>query len=291
MEIRQHENKAQSSNEYDISSYVKSARRLPLLTREQETEVAIKAVAGDQKAINKLIEANLLLVVKIAHEYKSIFNNLSDLTQEGNVGLLSSLKKYDPTRGYRFSTYGGWWARAKMLRYMFNNSHMIKPGTTNEQKKLFYNLRKEQKRLEALGIEADATTIAKNLDVSEADVIEMDTRLQQDLYLDSPAPYTDDDYNVSLMDSMISPETSQPDVIVESDEYKGQLNEKLDAFAAKLKNDRHREIFYKRIIAGDDAMTLQALADEQSLSKERVRQIQDAITIKLRKYLKKVIER
>lgn len=274
---------------YDISAYIASAKKFPLLSREDEKELAIKAIAGDKKASNKLVESNLLLVVKIAHEYRSIFNNLNDLIQEGNIGLLRSVKKYDPERGYRFSTYAGWWIRSMMLRYIFNNSHMIKPGTTNEHKKLFYNLRKEQKRLESIGIIADAATVAFNLDVSEEDVVEMDARLRNDIYLDSPVLYADnDDSNMSLIDCMMAPMDKQPDIAIESDEYNGMLREKLDSFAKKLKNDRHREIFYKRIIA-DEPETLEAIGKRNFITKERTRQIESDILAKLKKYLQNII--
>ena len=229
------------------------------------------------------------MVVKIAHEYRSIFNNLNDLIQEGNVGLLRSISKYDPERGYRFSTYAGWWIRSMMLRYIFNNSHMIKPGTTNEQKKLFYNLRKEQRRLEDLGIDADAATIAQNLDVSVEDVIEMDGRLRNDLYLDSPVSQDDDEDNRKTLSEIISssPE-EQPDVAVETNNFRSMLRAKLDTFACKLKSDRHRAIFYKRIVA-EEPLTLQELGDSFGITKERTRQIEEEIIGRLKKYLKSFV--
>lgn len=282
------------SNDYDkqnnnISFYVSSAKRFPILDREEEHEIALRALAGDKAAGKKLVESNLLLVVKIAHEYRKVFNNLNDLIQEGNIGLLRSLNKYNPDRGCRFSTYAGWWIRSMMLRFMFHNSHMIKPGTTNEQKKLFYNLRKEQKRLEDMGVDADAATIAQNLDVSEEDVVEMDSRLRHDVYLDSPAPVNDDDKK-TLADTISSSVDEQPDVVVEGNNFREMLCKKLDLFASKLKNDRQRAIFYKRIIA-DEPLTLQELGDSFNITKERTRQIEEEITGRLKKYLKNCISR
>lgn len=268
----------------NVAAYVASAKKFRLLSREEEKEIATAAINGDKKSLDTLIQSNLLLVVKIAHEYRAIFNNLNDLIQEGNVGLLRSVDKYDPSRGYRFSTYAGWWIRSMILRYIFNNSHMIKPGTTNEQKKLFYNLRKEQKRLESLGIDADTATIAQNLNVSEEEVIEMDGRLRSDVYLDSPMVYDEDDRK-TLSNSIASPIEEQPDTAVESKEFRRVLRDKLDSFAYKLKNDRQREIFYRRIIA-DEPMTLQELGDRFSITKERARQIEEEIMNRLRKYLK-----
>jgi len=274
---------------YNVAVYVANAKKFPILTRADEKAIAIKALAGDRAAAKKLVESNLLLVVKIAHEYRSIFNNLNDLIQEGNVGLLRSVDKYDPERGYRFSTYAGWWIRSMMLRYIFNNSHMIKPGTTNEQKKLFYNLRKEQRRLEDMGIDADAATIAQNLDVSEEDVIEMDGRLRNDIYLDSPVSQDDDDGNRKTLAECISSSIEeQPDMIAENSNFRTMLRRKLDVFAAKLKTDRHRDIFYKRIIA-DEPLTLQELGNSFGITKERTRQIEEEITGRLKKYLKSCI--
>lgn len=274
---------------YNVTVYVNSAKKFPLLSREDEKEIATRALAGDKSASKKLVESNLLLVVKIAHEYRSIFNNLNDLIQEGNIGLLRSVDKYDPERGHRFSTYAGWWIRSMMLRYIFNNSHMIKPGTTNEQKKLFYNLRKEQRRLEDMGIDADAATIAQNLDVSEEDVIEMDSRLRNDIYLDSPVTQDDDDDGrKTLSECISSAEEEQPDVVVESNNFRAMLRNRLDLFAKKLKTDRHRDIFYKRIIA-DEPLTLQELGNNFGITKERTRQIEEEITDKLKKYLKNYI--
>lgn len=273
---------------YNVALYVSNAKKFPILTRENEKEIAIKALAGDRFSAQKLVESNLLLVVKIAHEYRSIFNNLNDLIQEGNVGLLRAVDKYDPERGYRFSTYAGWWIRSMMLRYIFNNSHMIKPGTTNEQKKLFYNLRKEQRRLADMGVDADAATIAQNLDVSEEDVIEMDGRLRNDIYLDSPVSQDDDDDGKKTLADCISSTDEQPDVVAEGNDFRLMLRRKLDIFAAKLKTDRHREIFYKRIVA-DEPLTLQELGDGFGITKERTRQIEEEILGRLKKYLKNCI--
>lgn len=264
-----------------IAAYIASAKKYPLLSREDERNVAIKAAAGDKAAAQTLVKSNLLLVVKIAHEYRSVFNNLSDLLQEGNIGLLKSVDKYDVSKGFRFSTYSGWWIRSLMLRYIFNNSHMIKPGSTNEQKKLFYNLRKEQKRLESIGIDADAATIAKNLDVSEEDVVEMDCRLHHDVYLD--APVSQDNDVDTFCDLMASP-NEQPDVAIEKYDFNKQLRVKLDDFAGKLKNERQKYIFHNRIIA-DEPETLQSIGDKYFLSKERARQIESDILIKLKKHL------
>lgn len=276
-------------NNYNIALYVSNAKKFPRLEREEEKEIAIKALAGDGSCRKQLVQSNLLLVVKIAHEYKGVFSNLNDLIQEGNVGLLRSIDKFDPNRGNRFSTYAGWWIRSLILRYIFNNSHMIKPGTTNEQKKLFYNLRREQKRLESLGIDADTATIALNLDVSEKDVVEMDGRLKNDIYLDTPISGNEDDGRRTLGECLASVYEQQPDVAVENRDYLSMLRGKLDVFAGRLKTDRHREIFYRRVVA-EDPETLQKLGDEFGITKERCRQIEEEMLLRLKKYIRGFIE-
>ena len=122
-----------------VSNYVDQIKKYPTMSRDDELVVAQKAKRGDNTARNRLINSNLLLIVKIANEYTGIMPNTMDLIQEGNLGAIRAFEKFDPYRGYRFSTYLGYWARAFMLRYIFNNSHMLKPGTTRAQKKLFYN--------------------------------------------------------------------------------------------------------------------------------------------------------
>lgn len=256
----------------------------PVLSREEELETAELAKNGNEKARNKLICSNLLLVIKIANEYSGVFSNASDLFQEGCIGASIAADKYDPTLKYRFSTYAGWWIRASMLRYMFKNSHMLKLGSSNEQKKLFYNLRKEQNRLESMGISADADIVAHNLGVSEKDVIEMDCRLKEDVYLDNAIQGEDDDNQKTLVEYITSPD-EQPDAVVEKNEFSITLHSKLDLFANKLKNDKYKYIFYNRI-SNDEPVTLQCIGNKLGLSRERVRQIELDIIMKLRKHLK-----
>jgi RNA polymerase sigma-32 factor len=266
-----------------IINYINEAKKTALLSREEERILALKAVNGDKKATQDLAKANLLLVVKVANEYNNVFRSLDDLIGEGNVGLLRAIQKYDPEKGYRFSTYSTWWIRSMILRYIFNNSHMIKPGTTNEQKKLFYNLRKEQKRLEALGVECDNATIAHNLDVDESDVAEMDCRLRGDVYIDAPISAN----NQNAYDIPCDPEI-HPDNIMEKQEINKKLNDQLKVFSKKLKYKRYRDIFYKRMVA-EDPETLQKLANRFKISKERIRQNEEQIEGKLHKFLKKTI--
>jgi RNA polymerase sigma-32 factor len=264
-------------NNADISKFIIQAKKYPLLSRDDEIPIITRALSGDTKAKQTIIQSNLLLIVKIAYKYMKLSNNINDLIQEGVIGAIQALNKFDLSRGYRFSTYLSWYARSYMLRYIFDNSHMIKMGTTNDQKKLFYNLRKEQKRLEALGVCADNSTIAKNLQVSEKSVGEMSSRLYEDISLNTPYNDSDTEYNY------VATET-QPDTIIENENYQKMLQTHFKSFARKLKSDRQRTIFYKRIMT-DEPETLQKLADNFLISKERVRQIEVSINNSLKKYM------
>src|SRR4051795_7304024 len=156
-----------------LTIYVEQIRRYPLLDREEETRLARHfRETGDPDAARRLIGANLRLVVKIAHEYKKAAQSLLDLVQEGNLGLVQALRKYDPDRGVRLSSYAVFWVRAYMLRFILNNWHLVKLGTTPAQRKLFFNLRKEQARLEQGGFRATSAQLAAALQLPEAEIID-----------------------------------------------------------------------------------------------------------------------
>ena len=154
-----------------LQRYMAEVARHPLLTREQEHDLAVKfQKSHDPELAYRLVTANLRLVVKIAHEYRRAAFNLLDLIQEGNVGLMHAVQKYDPFRGVKLSSYAAWWIRAYILRYLMDNWRMVKLGTTQAQRKLFFNLRKEQEKLLAQGFEAQPKMLAERLDVSELEV-------------------------------------------------------------------------------------------------------------------------
>ncbi|WP_291320266.1 sigma-70 family RNA polymerase sigma factor, partial [Desulfonatronospira sp.] len=167
--------------------YLRQVGTFPTMSAEEEFELARKfRDEGNQDAAFMLITSNLRLVVKIAMEFqRKWMKNVLDLIQEGNVGLMKALKKFDPDKGIKFSYYASFWIRAYILKFIMDNWRMVKVGTTQAQRKLFYNLSKEKQRLESLGITADADAISQSLDVSETDVVEMGQRLgQHDLSLD-----------------------------------------------------------------------------------------------------------
>lgn len=267
-----------------MGQYMAEVRRHPLLTREEEHALAVRWVEhGDTEAAKQLVTSNLRLVVKIAHEYKRAYQNLLDLVQEGNVGLIQAVKKFDPYRGVKLSTYSGWWIRAYILKFILNNWRLVKIGTTQNQRKLFFNLRKQRDRLKQEGIDPTPENIAAALDVSEAEVIEMDRRLAApDMSLNAPLGSGDEDDGRTKMD-VIEDTSDNPAAEVESSEFKDLLQEKLRRFGATL-SGRELEIFRDRIVA-DEPITLQELGDRWGVSRERARQLEKRMVLRLREFL------
>jgi RNA polymerase sigma-32 factor len=270
-----------------LTAYIQETRRFPLLSREEEHELAVKLVEqGDTAAARRLIESNLRLVVKIAYEYRRAHRNLLDLVQEGNVGLMQAVKKYDPYRGVKLSTYAAWWIRAYILKFILNNWRLVKIGTTQAQRKLFFNLRKEKERLEQLGFQPDTRMLAEHLDVREKDVVEMEKRLSApDASLDAPVGRDDGEGTRSRMDTMEDPGSERPDTSVERTEFNRILREKLEAFAETVKG-REQTIFRERWLT-DEPLTLQEIGDRYGISRERARQLEKRLLGRLRKYLEK----
>jgi RNA polymerase sigma-32 factor len=208
---------------------------------------------------------------------------MMDLIQEGNIGLMQAVKKYDPYRGVKLSSYAAWWIRAYMLRFILNNWRLVKLGTTQAQRKLFFNLSKEKAKLSALGIEPSDAEVAKRLNVAEAEVAEMGKRLaRSDASLDASVGESDGRSvaRVELMPSL----GSTPDQIAEGAELSEMLQGRLSEFRETLKG-KDIIIFDKRVVA-DEPLTLQELGDEFGVSRERVRQLEARLTGKLREYLK-----
>ena len=271
---------------YDaLQAYINSTRRYPLLTPDEEHALAVRyQETGDVEAARKLVTANLRLVVKIAHEYRRAYRNLLDLVQEGNIGLMHAVKKFDPFRGVKLSSYSAWWIRAYILKFILNNWRLVKIGTTQAQRKLFFNLRKEVDRLKALGVEHPGPKLlAERLDVSEDEVTSMQNRLAaSDQSLDAPMS-RDDTGSATRLDFV--PETSEgPDKLVEDKEFSQLLREKVATFGATL-TGRDKEIFELRTVA-DEPLTLQEIGDRYGITRERSRQIERRMMDRLRDYLR-----
>ncbi len=269
-----------------MGAYLREVQRHPLLTPEETQRLAVRLVeTGDPQAAAALVTANLRLVVKIAYEYRRAYKNIMDLVQEGNIGLMQAVKRYDPYRGVKLSSYAAWWIRAYILRFILNNWRLVKLGTTQAQRKLFFNLRKKKAELAQRGVDPTDAEIAKHLNVPEADVTEMDARLQaSEKSLDAPVGDSDG-RSISKIDTMAST-VEGPEALMADGELQALLKNKLGEFRKTLVGkDKELAIFDHRLVA-DDPLTLQELGDKFGISRERVRQLEQRITGRLREYLR-----
>ena len=267
-----------------MAAYMRETRRYPLLTPEEEKDLAVRLVEhGDTAAARRLIEANLRLVVKIAYEYRRAHKNLLDLVQEGNIGLIQAVGKFDPYRGVKLSSYAAFWIRAYILKFILNNWRLVKIGTTQAQRKLFFNLRKEREKLEQLGFHPTTALLAEKLDVPEKEVIEMERRLSApEASLDAPLGTGDDDGVRTRMD-YLPDDSDRPDRQVANSQFSELLKGKLEEFAKTLEG-REQTIFRERWLT-DEPLTLQEIGDRYSVSRERARQLEKRMLDRLKKYL------
>lgn len=269
-----------------LSAYMKEIGRYPLLSEEQEKVLTNALVeTGDVEIAKKLVMANLRLVVKIAMEYRTAWQNTMDLIQEGNIGLMKAVSKYNPDKGAKLSYYASWWIRSYVLKYILDNFRLIKIGTTNEQKKLFFNLMKEKSRLEAQGIKPDTKLISENLGVSEKAVITMDKRLdpQSGGEVSIDTPMGGEGGTPTTFANFLEDEGPGPEEIVEHAQSLDLLQEHLQDFVEGLK-ERDKDIFKKRLLS-EVPPSLQAIADEYGISRERVRQIEERLIRTLKVYM------
>lgn len=278
---------------YDpVRAYLSEIARYPLLSREEEHALAVHyRETGDLEAARQLIASNLRLVVKIANEYRRSAFQLLDLVQEGNMGLMQAVKKYDPFKGVKLSSYAAWWIRAYIIRFVMENWRMVKLGTTQAQRKLFFNLAKERQKLLARGVEPTPRLLAKNLDVEEAEVEEMSARMaSDDLSLDAPLG-ADDDGRQTRLDRFAADASTRPDDRMGEAQLKQLFREKLDAFAKTITDERERYIFTNRLLPaeGKEPLTLQDVGDKFRLTRERARQIEAKLTARLREYVQREI--
>jgi RNA polymerase sigma-32 factor len=273
-----------------LRAYMAEVSRHPVLTREEEQALAELYVrTGDRAAAWKLVTSNLRLVVKIAREYHRGVFQLLDLIQEGNVGLMQAVKKFDPLKGVKLSTYAAWWIRAYIIRFIMDNWRQVKLGTTQAQRKLFFNLSKERERLIARGIEPTPRLLAQNLRVDEDDVNEMAARMSgDDLSLDQPIRGDDGESSVSRMDRLEDGSAVPADETVGDEQMRRLFREKLDAFALTLTDEREKAIFADRLLPrdGTDPVTLSDLGVRFGLTRERARQIEAKLTSRLRDFVK-----
>ena len=268
-----------------LAAYMKDVQRYRLLTRDEERELAIRYTEeGDLDAARHLVTSNLRLVVKIAYDYRQAYKNLLDLVQEGNIGLMQAVKKYDPYKGVKLSSYAAWWIRAYMLRYILNNHRLVKLGTTQAQRKLFFNLQKEKSKLAAMGIDPTHEAIAERLSVPVRDVVSMDMRLSSgEASLNAPVGSPDGGRTTTRMELLPSSGQSIEDLLAE-DEVGDILKKQIRIYGAGLEG-KEKVIFEQRLMA-EDPKTLQQLGDIFGVSRERVRQVEKRLLQRMKAYLR-----
>ncbi|MBN1105044.1 MAG: RNA polymerase factor sigma-32 [Deltaproteobacteria bacterium] len=266
--------------------YLLEIKNYNLLTREEETELAILVrEKKDKHAAYRLVTSNLRLVVKIAMDFHRYWTKtLLDLIQEGNVGLLQAVRKFDPYRGIKFSYYASFWIKAYMLKFIMENWKLVKIGTTQTQRKLFFNLAKERDRLIAQGFDPEPRLLAERLDVKEKEVEEMSQRLGGgEISLNAPVG----DNGKEVYGSFLPDTAVAVDEQLSEEENRRILSGKLEEYRGRL-SGKELDIFDNRIMA-EQPLTLQELGDKYNISRERARQIQERIIRNIKKWLKEEI--
>ena len=263
-----------------MESYLTQINQFPLLTREEEFKLAVRyRKYNDIEAAQHLITSNLRFVVKVAFEYKSYGVKLQDLIQEGNIGLMMAVKKFNPYKGYRFISYAIWWIRAYIQNFIIKTWSLVKIGTTQAQKELFYKIGKVRKALESAGAdEKKYERLAKDLDVAKEDIIEMEQRMSsRDLSLDTPF---DEGQELTHLELLREDSLDQEEAIAQEEEKK--IREREVQNAMKRLNEKEDYVIKNRIMA-EEPLTLQEIGDHLKLSRERVRQIESEALKKLKR--------
>ena len=268
-----------------LQSYLAQIRDYPVLSREEEYELAMRhRETGDLEAARKLIVSNLKFVVRIANEYKNYNVNTLDLIQEGNLGLMKAVRGFDPTKGYRLISYAVWWIRAYIQNHIMKNWSLVKVGTNQSQRKLFYKLRSTKNKIESTGAEMEEdiySEIAKELDVPDSQVIEMDQVMSgKDLSLDATIEGNTERTYVDMLG-----DTFDQEQFLEDSQIRPLVAKKIKETLANLK-DRERYIIERRVLT-DSPETLEKLSRKFGISRERVRQIEKNALKKIRQEFQK----
>lgn len=268
-----------------LERYLIEISNHPVLSREEEYNLAVKyRDEGDLDAAKKLVSANLKFVVKVANEYKNYGVNMMDVIQEGNIGLMNAVKGFDPTKGYRLISYAVWWIRAYIQNYLMKSWSLVKVGTNQAQRKLFYKLRSAKNALDKDSdfiTEEDYSRIAKELGVRNKDVVEMDQRMsKKDFSLDTRIGEDQDNTYISLLEDK---KFNQEDLLVKS-QLESSVKDNLGPILDTLK-DRERYIIENRILT-DTPQTLDEIGKKYEISRERVRQIENSALKKIKKAFK-----
>lgn len=269
-----------------LQRYLSEISRYKLLTREEERELGVRVREhGDKDAAYALVTSNLRLVVKIALEFQRVWmQNLLDLIQEGNIGLMQAVRKFDPYKNVKFSYYASFWIKAYILKFIMDNWRLVKIGTTQGQRKLFFKLKKEKQKLIEQGFDPKPKLLSERLGVSEREIVDMDQRLDGwDVSLDAPLK---DDSDTERIEFLSTDAVSAEDKVAKK-EIEVLLHNKIDEFRKNM-TDREKEIFDLRIFS-DTPVTLQEIGDRYGISRERVRQVEKNIIKKMREFFKQEI--
>ena len=269
-----------------LQRYLSEVSKYRLLNRDEEKELALRVrEKEDEDAALTLVTSNLRLVVKIALEFQRIWmQNLLDLIQEGNIGLMQAVKKFDPYKNVKFSYYASFWIKAYILKFIMDNWRLVKIGTTQGQRKLFFKLKKEKQKLIDQGFDPKPKLLSQRLGVSEREIIDMDQRLDGwDVSLDAPLKEDSDTERIDFLST--SADTAEDRVAKK--EMDVLLHNKIAEFKKKL-TDRELEIFESRIFS-DSPVTLQEIGDQYGISRERVRQVEKNVVKKMREFFKREI--
>lgn len=270
-----------------LSQYLKEINKFPTLEPEEEYELARRVQEEqDQDAAFRLVTSHLRLVVKIAMEFqKRWMKNVLELIQEGNVGLMKAVQKFNPERGIKFSYYAAFWIKAYILKFIMDNWRMVKIGTTQSQRKLFYNLSRERQRLENLGFSVDEATLSQTLDVSKEEVVEMSQRMgQHDLSLDTP--YSEDSATTRL--DMLPALDASAEEQLSRQEISQSLQKHLQEIIPSL-SEKELDILHNRLLA-DSPITLREIGDKYGITRERVRQIENRLLGKLKEHMTRSVD-
>lgn len=274
--------KEAAGGDYDpFRAYIREILNIPVLTREQELELGQKCFRqNDQQAVQTLARHNLRLVVKIALEYYNPHLDILDLIQEGNFGLMKAAKKYNPGKGTKFSTYASFWIRAYILKFIMDSWSLVRIGTTQAERRLFFRLNKEKNSLKAKSLVSDAVALAKELEVRPADIVNMQIRLAcPDVSLDQPLV---DGSNETLMDIMEAGETDILDMVLNK-ETTDNISQAMAEFKKTLANEKDVYLLEWRLL-DEEPLTLEKIARKFHLSRERIRQREKKVIGRLREF-------
>lgn len=267
-----------------LTAYLNEIRQYENLTENEEQELAIKLrETNDSDAAYRLTTSHLMLVVRIAMTFRRQWQNMMDLIQEGNIGLLKAVKKFDPFRGVRLSSYATWWIRSYILKYMLDNWRLVRVGTTNNRRKLLYNLRKEKEKLENQGFTPTPKLLAEHFGVEESDVIDVQASLGVgDISVDTPMREGEEATpDMFLADhGAISPEEN-----AEQNQFLESLKQEINSFKKELK-PIEQKILSERILS-ETPRSLQEIGNDQNITREAIRQTEQRILKKFKTYITK----